>query len=125
MREKTPMRAQSLRTLIVRIVTPAMLATAIVSGQTPRPAQHTPVFRSTTDLITTEVRITDKDGKFVPDLRMDEFQVFEDGIPQKISAFVRAIGGRIINDVAPSVGTISEGLILPRQAAPRDQSGRI
>ena len=118
------MRAQSLRTWI-RIVTPALLATAIVSGQTSRPTQQTPVFRSTTDLITTEVRITDKDGKFVPDLRMDEFQVLEDGVPQKISAFVRAIGGRIINDVAPSVGSVSEGLILPRQAAPRDQSGRI
>ena len=52
-------------------------------------------------------------GKFVPDLKMDEFQVFEDGVPQKITAFVRAIGGRIINDVAPSVGAVSEGLILP------------
>jgi VWFA-related protein len=106
-------------------VTPALLATAVVSGQTTRPTQQTPVFRSTTDLITTEVRITDKDGKFVPDLRMEEFQVFEDGVPQKISAFVRAIGGRIINDVAPSAGPVGEGLILPRQAAPRDQSGRI
>jgi VWFA-related protein len=120
------MRVQNVRRWIARILTltPVVLATAIVSGQTSR-TQQTPVFRSTTDLITTEVRVVDKTGKFVSDLRLDEFQLFEDGVPQKISAFVRSIGGRIMNDIAPSVGPVGEGLILPPQRASKDQSGRI
>src|SRR5262245_34924619 len=119
------MRAQNLRSRIARTVTPALLATAVVSGQPRRTTQQTPALRATTDLITTECRVTDKDGKFVPDLRLDEFQILEDGVPQKITAFVRAIGNRIINDISPSVGPVGEGLILPPQRAASDQSGRI
>ena len=96
------MRAKIERTWIARIATPTAVAIAILSGAAPRAQQQTPTFRSTTDLITTEVRVTDRSGKFVPDVRLDEFELLEDGVPQKITAFVRAIGGRIINDMAPS-----------------------
>ncbi len=118
------MRAKIDRTWIARIATPTAVAIAILSGAAPRAQQQTPTFRSTTDLITTEVRVTDRSGKFVPDVRLDEFELLEDGVPQKITAFVRAIGGRIINDMAP-VGPVGEGLILPPQRAARDISGRI
>ena len=91
----------------------------------PRPNQQAPTFRSTTDLITTSVVVRDNDGKFVPDLKMSEFQIFEDGVPQKLAAFSSSVGGRIMTDVAPSLGPVSEGLILPPQKQVSDSSGQI
>jgi VWFA-related protein len=110
-----------------------ILATTLVSAQqkpttptaSPRPNQQAPTFRSTTDLITTSVVVRDNDGKFVPDLKMSEFQIFEDGVPQKLVAFSSSVGGRIMTDVAPTLGPISEGLILPPQKQVSDSSGRI
>jgi len=110
-----------------------ILATTLVSAQqkpttptaAPRPNQQAPTFRSTTDLITTSVVVRDNDGKFVPDLKMGEFQIFEDGVPQKLAAFSSSVGGRIMTDVAPSLGPVSEGLILPPQKQVSDSSGRI
>jgi VWFA-related protein len=110
-----------------------ILGTTLVSAQqkpttptpAPRPNQQAPTFRSTTDLITTSVVVRDNDGKFVPDLKMDEFQILEDGVPQKLVAFSSSVGGRIMTDIGPSLGPVSEGLILPPQKQTSDSSGRI
>jgi VWFA-related protein len=127
------MPAIALRTRAARIAMLTILGTTLVSAQqrptpppaSPRPNQQAPTFRSTTDLITTGVVVRDNDGKFVPDLRMDEFQVFEDGVPQKVVAFSSSVGGRIMTDIGPSLGPVSEGLILPPQKQVSDSSGRI
>lgn len=47
----------------------------------------TPVFRATTRLVLLDVIVTDHRGEFVPGLKADDFTIFEDNKPQKISAF--------------------------------------
>jgi VWFA-related protein len=117
---------RTIRRKILHVTVPALLTTAVLAGQqAPRTGQQTPTFRSTTDLITTDVVVRDKDGKFIPDLRLDEFQVFEDGVPQKIVGFVRNIGGRVLTDISPTMAPVSEGLILPPTKQGSDTSGRI
>lgn len=45
------------------------------------------VVRVDTDLITVPVRITNKNGRPVPDVKRDEFKIFENGIEQTIDYF--------------------------------------
>ena len=45
------------------------------------------IVRIDTDLVTIPVRITSKDGRPVPDVKRDEFKIFENGIEQKIDYF--------------------------------------
>lgn len=48
---------------------------------------QTPVFRKAVNLVNLFFTVKDKHGKLVPDLKQDEFQVFEDGKPQTIKYF--------------------------------------
>lgn len=43
--------------------------------------------RSQTDLVTVLASVTDANGRPIPDLTQDAFQVFEEGVPQKIELF--------------------------------------
>ncbi|HXT69915.1 MAG TPA: VWA domain-containing protein [Vicinamibacterales bacterium] len=115
------MRIPTTRAWIVRLALP-ILAVTLVSAQQ---AQKPPTFRSTTDAVTTDVRVRDKTGKFVPDLTIKDFEIYEDGVLQTLSYFVLSNGGRIMNEMVPTVAPVSEGLILPPQKPITDQSGRI
>jgi VWFA-related protein len=114
------------------VAIPTVLATAIVAGQgqsqQPGQSQGPAVFRTASNYVTTDVIARDKDGKFVPNLRAEEFKVFEDGIQQKLTRFVSSIGGRSFTEIAsPTESTTrrSEGLILPPTRPKMDASGRI
>jgi len=109
-------------------VIPALAATAgVVTAQTPPPnQQRPPVFTATTELITTDVRVRDRSGKFIPNLTAKDFQILEDGVPQNLQTFSFVLGGRVLADVTPSAPRLNrEGLILPPSAPPPDTSGRI
>jgi Ca-activated chloride channel family protein len=54
-----------------------------------RPAAQAPSFRSGIDIVSLNVTVTDKAGKYVTDLTEAEFQVFETGIMQPLSFFNR------------------------------------
>ena len=115
------MKTRQKRAWILPIALP-MLAAALVSAQ----QTQRPVFRATTDAVTTDVTVRDKTGKFIPDLTIKDFELYEDGVLQNLSYFVVSIGGRILTEIAPTVAApVSEGLILPPQKAVTDQSGRI
>jgi len=45
------------------------------------------VVRIDTDLVTFEVTVTDKQGRLVPNLRQEDFRLFEDGVERKIDFF--------------------------------------
>lgn len=61
------------------------------SGRQPAPPQQPqqpPVtFRAEINYVEVDARVLDRDGKFIPGLQAADFQVFEDGKPQKITAF--------------------------------------
>jgi VWFA-related protein len=107
------------------VALPALLLTVGVSGQN---AQNQAPFRATVDFVSTDV-IVRKDGKFVPDLKEAEFQVYEDGVLQKISVFEPFIGGRSLGNLASASPArrpvVREGLIVPQSRISSDSSGRL
>jgi len=52
-------------------------------------AQTTPVFQAETHLVTLTFSARDSAGHFVDQLGRDDFSIYEDGMPQKISLFSR------------------------------------
>ena len=70
------------------------------SGQETTTADNQPtVFRSGITLVTTDVIVRDDNGVFLPDLTQDDFQVFEDDIPQDVESLVLVHGGRVFNQL--------------------------
>jgi len=106
----------------------AATLTVLLSAQAPSTLPQGAVFRATTNYVSTNVLARDREGRFVPDLRADEFRVFEDGALQKITSFSAVVGGRVVSSmggttVAPVEA--SEGLILPKARPKTDVSGRV
>src|SRR5260221_4167855 len=103
-----------------------------LSAQTPAqpPAstgvtQQTPTFRVQVDLVTNDIVVRDDKGNFIPDLKQDEFEVYEDGIKQDIRQMTVVTGGRVTNVLAPPPPPPPEGIILPPSRPKSDVSGRI
>jgi len=93
-----------------------------------KPAEGTvqkPVFRTNVDLVTTDVIVRDGRGQFVPNLTEDQFEVYEDGVLQKVQSLVQVHGGRVTNLALPPPVAPPEGIILPPSRPTTDASGRI
>jgi VWFA-related protein len=113
--------------------TALLVASAVgLSAQTPAqpPAttgatQQNPTFRVQVDLVTNDIVVRDDKGNFIPDLKQDEFEVFEDGIKQDITQMTVVTGGRVTNVLAPPPPPPPEGIILPPSRPKTDVSGRI
>jgi VWFA-related protein len=63
------------------------------------------VIRVETNLVTMPVSVLDRDGRFISGLRQQDFQVFEDGVPQKIENFAsveQPFTVILLIDVSPS-----------------------
>ena len=80
-----------LRTIPLMLV---LAASAVTAQQTPPPAAsgapqspETPTFRVQVDYVEVDAFVTDQQGRFVRDLKKEDFQVFEDRKPQSIAAF--------------------------------------
>jgi VWFA-related protein len=106
-----------------------VLATGL-SAQAPTPAapaaaQERPTFRIQVDLVTNDIIVRDDKGNFIPDLKKEEFEVFEDGVKQDISSMTVVTGGRVTNVLAPPPPPPPEGIILPPSRPRNDISGRI
>ena len=109
-----------------------MVLAAGLSAQTPAPtgqrhaaAQEKPTFRVQVDLVTNDIIVRDDKGNFVPDLKKEEFEVYEDGVKQDISSMTVVTGGRVTNVLAPPPPPPPEGIILPPTRPRTDVSGRI
>jgi VWFA-related protein len=80
----------------MRLVLLAALLTAAGSQPAPPPAAPQ-TFRSGAQIVEVDVRVLGKDGKFVTDLGLADFDISEDGVPQKIQSVVL-----VARDPAPS-----------------------
>jgi VWFA-related protein len=87
--------------------------------------QRQPDFTSRVELVTTDVVVRDNNGQFIADLKQEEFEILEDGVPQKIISFSLTHGGRSFNIAAPPPAPVAEGIILPPSRPPTDAAGRI
>ena len=65
--------------------TRALLPLVVLLGATPS-AQ---VFRGGTDVVVLNVTVTDAEARFISGLDRADFRVFEDGVPQEITTFVK------------------------------------
>jgi VWFA-related protein len=106
--------------------------TAGLSAQTPAPpqgaappAQEKPTFKVQVDLVTSDIIVRDEKGNFIPDLKEEEFEIYEDGVRQDVSSMVVVTGGRVTNVLAPPPPPPPEGIILPPSRPRTDVSGRI
>ncbi len=57
-------------------------------AQTAPSNEPAPIFRAGTELVQVSVVALDKQGKPVADLRRDEFQIFDNGMPQEVRLFL-------------------------------------
>src|SRR5262245_66405524 len=77
----------------VAISASVLAALAVVSAQE-RPQQQRPSdneqtfkFKSGVELINVTATVTDANGRFVPNLRQDDFLIYEDNEPQQVTHF--------------------------------------
>ena len=107
-----------------------MLVTMTLGAQTTpvqgvADAEQRPTFRADVTLVTTDVVVRDERGQFVADLKREEFEVLEDGVPQEVGSLVLVHGGRVFNLHAPPPPPTEEGIILPPTRPTNDTAGRI
>src|SRR6267378_5667210 len=85
--------------------------------------QDDDVVRVNTDLVVLNVTVIDKDRKFVPGLKRNDFQIFEDGAEQKVASFTAEetpFAAAILLDTS---GSMESRLSLGRSAAIRFLDG--
>ena len=77
------------------------------------------VVRVQTNVVLVDVRVTDKHGNPVTNLTLDDFRIFEDGVPQKITSFSLENIGQLANATgengAPAIIDLGK---LPTIASP-------
>jgi VWFA-related protein len=106
---------------------PMFLAIMTVSAQTPQttsPPAQSPTFRAGVNHVQTDIKVFDKKHQFVSDMRPEEFQVYEDGVLQKLTEFGGQFGGRLIQPWASAAPVMTEGVMLP-PPPPKEVGGRV
>jgi len=84
-----------------------------------------PTFTVRIDAVNMDVIVKDSSGRFVPDLKKEDFEVFEDGTKQDVTSMTMSYGGRVTNVLAAPPPPTPEGILLPPRRAVSDTSGRI
>jgi Ca-activated chloride channel homolog len=69
------------------LIATIVLLTAAAESQAPEKSGKTATIRVNVEMISMPVVITDKTGRRITDLKQEDFQIFEDDVPQKISGF--------------------------------------
>jgi Ca-activated chloride channel homolog len=83
----TGVECQSVRLLRARVTTVVTLLVTVAIPPARVRTQQLPVFRAGVDLVNLGVTVTDRKGKLVSDLTVDDFEVFEDGKRQTVRFF--------------------------------------
>jgi VWFA-related protein len=84
-----------------------------------------PTFRVQIDAVSMDVIVKDDQGRFVPDIKKDEFEIYEDGVRQDIASMTMSHGGRVTNVLEAPPMAPPEGIILPPTRRVVDTSGRV
>lgn len=68
----------------------AAAAPFLATAQEPQPRASRPSFRSTVDVVSMNVTVTDPANRYVTDLADEDFEVYEDGVKQNLILFNRS-----------------------------------
>jgi Ca-activated chloride channel family protein len=102
-----------MRTLgLVVVVGIAVLAAAVS-------AQQEPVFRAGTRTVPVYVTVTDAEGRLVPDLGRDDFEILDNGRPQAISVFANDTQPIMVVMMLDRSGSMVDNFRLVQEAAER------
>ena len=82
--------------------TSVLLLAAVASLSAQQQQQPPPTFKSGVQLIEVDVRVFDKEGRFVGDLAKGDFEVLENGVPQRIDSIYYVPGSAAPSAVADS-----------------------
>jgi VWFA-related protein len=91
------------------VLSAVLTCAALVAAQTAQPPPAKPdsrgqtVLRVGVDLVQVDATVTDSRGRHVPDLTAADFEVFQDGRPQRISTFAYVRGAPAATTAAPPV----------------------
>ncbi len=124
---------RTLAALMVRTVLTGLVAAAAATAQSPSgqpPSGQPPMFESaSSDLVVVPVTVTDRDGRFITDLRQGAFAVFDNGRRQDVALFsgedTPVTVGLVIDDSQsmqrkmPSV--VAAALAFARSSNPEDE----
>ncbi|HUC78404.1 MAG TPA: VWA domain-containing protein [Vicinamibacterales bacterium] len=102
------------RGLIVGVAAAAFIA-AQLGAQEPQPPAAT--FRSSIDLVRVTAVVRDHKGRFVQDLTVHDFQVFDNGLTRPITEFQRDIAGVSVALLFDVSGSMEGHLEYAREAA--------
>ena len=99
----------------VLVLAATALSVSIIHAQQPTatPPPEDQVVRISTDLIQIDVTVTDKNGKVVSGLGMNDFEVYENGEKQNLSGvqfMAKSVGGATIGGNAPAAARPGEGV---------------
>ena len=72
-----------------------------------------PTFTVRIDAVNMDVIVKDSGGRFIPDLKKDEFEVYEDGVKQDVTSMTMSYGGRVTNVLEAPPPPTPEGILLP------------
>ena len=97
-----------------------LLSVGALAGARAALAQPAQRFETEIEIVTVTVAVTDAEGRLVIDLAQDEFEVFEDGLPQPVTQFTRErvpVSLAVLLDVSDSM--VGMRLTDARQALDR------
>ena len=81
------MTSQGRSRLFITLLLTAAAAATVASQQAPTESTPPVTFRAEVNYVEVDASVTDQQGQLVTDLRQTDFEVLEDGRPQKIAAF--------------------------------------
>ncbi len=92
----------------------AIAATICVAS--PLAASQVRSFRSSSDIVPLFVTVSDKDGRLVSGLTRDDFQIFDDGVPQPLALFDSAPQPISLIALLDTSGSMADNLPIVRRA---------
>jgi VWFA-related protein len=101
-------------------VSVAGLASGTRAGGGIDSTQQQPSFRAVTAFVEVDAIVKDRNGKFTPDLSSADFEVLEDGVPQRVEQMYVVLGPSV-KTVAPVAGASPAPSALPAAPAPQTQ----
>jgi len=97
---------------VVAALVLAWAASAALLGQ-----RQAPTFKSGTELVSLFVTVADSGGRLVPDLTMDDFEIFDNGKPQSIVYFENVVQPITAVVMLDTSGSMTASISLMKEAA--------
>lgn len=114
-------REKKMLRIAVIFSTILLLAATVARTQNPTPTPEA-ALKVSTNLVSVDVRVTDEKGRNVDDLTLQDFEIYENGVKQKVTtfSFIRST----VPDNSPKLSEVDRKLQIPAQRLRSDQVRR-